>query len=78
VTTELDGPRSTMWGRILIRVVRRWRSLHSSIGETGTPFQVGSQLQSIADTEGRLFLGVNDSDVENNAGEFTATIIVNP
>ena len=48
------------------------------IGEAGTPFQVGSQLQSIADTEGRLFLGINDTDVANNAGEFTATITVNP
>jgi len=47
------------------------------IGEAGAPFQVGSQLQYIADTEGRLFLGINDSDVANNAGEFTATITVN-
>ena len=48
------------------------------IGEAGPPFQVGSQLQSNADTEGRLFLGINDIDVGNNAGEFTATITVNP
>jgi hypothetical protein len=48
------------------------------IGEAGAPFQVGSQLQSKADTEGRLFLGINDSGVGNNAGEFTATITVNP
>ena len=48
------------------------------IGEAGEPFQVGSQLQSIADKEGRLYLGLNDVDVANNAGEFTATITVNP
>lgn len=48
------------------------------IGEAGAPFQVGSQLQSTSDTEGRLFLGINDSGVGNNAGEFTATITVNP
>lgn len=48
------------------------------IGGSGAPFQVGSELQSKADTEGRLFLGINDGDVENNAGEFTATITVNP
>ena len=48
------------------------------IGDAGAPFQVGSQLQSKADTEGRLFLGINDTGVENNAGEFTATITVNP
>ncbi|MGK2930379.1 MAG: hypothetical protein ACSLFO_12460 [Acidimicrobiales bacterium] len=48
------------------------------IGEAGAPFQVGSQLLSNADTEGRLFLGINDSGVGNNDGEFTATITVNP
>ncbi|MDH3470156.1 MAG: hypothetical protein OEM94_02445 [Acidimicrobiia bacterium] len=48
------------------------------IGEAGAPFHVGSQLLSKADTEGRLFLGINDSGVGNNAGEFTATITVNP
>lgn len=48
------------------------------IGEAGAPFQVGSQLLSKVETEGRLFLGINDSDVRNNAGEFTATITVNP
>lgn len=53
-------------------------SLIGRIGEAGPPFQVGSQLQSKADTEGRLFLGINDTGVGNNAGEFTATITVNP
>jgi hypothetical protein len=48
------------------------------IGEAGAPFVVGSQLLSKADTEGRLFLGINDIGVRNNAGEFTATITVNP
>ena len=48
------------------------------IGEDGAPFPVGSQLLSKADTDGRLFLGINDKDVGNNAGEFTATIAVNP
>ncbi len=48
------------------------------IGESGAPFQVGSRLLSKADTEGRLFLGINDRDVDNNAGEFTATITLTP
>lgn len=48
------------------------------IGEVGAPFQVGSQLQFIADTEGRLFLGINDTYVADNAGVFTVTITVNP
>lgn len=47
------------------------------IGEAGAPFQVGSRFQYIAETAGRLFLGINDSDVANNAGAFTATITVN-
>lgn len=48
------------------------------IGEAGAPFQVGSRLVFVADTEGLLFLGINDGDVGNNAGEFTATVTVNP
>jgi hypothetical protein len=48
------------------------------IGEAGAPFVVGSELLFDADTQGRLFLGMNDVDVENNVGEFTATITVNP
>ncbi len=48
------------------------------IGEAGAPFQVGSELLFTADTAGRLFLGINDVDLGNNAGEFTATITVNP
>ncbi len=48
------------------------------IGEAGAPFLVGSEPSSTADTEGRLFLGINDTGVGNSAGEFTATITVNP
>ncbi|NNC91310.1 MAG: hypothetical protein HKN80_02335 [Acidimicrobiia bacterium] len=53
-------------------------SLIGRIGEAGAPFLVGSRLLSEADAEGRLFLGMNDTGVGNNAGEFTATITVNP
>ena len=53
-------------------------SLIGRIGEAGAPFLVGSQLLTKADTEGRLFLGINDINVLNNSGEFTATITVNP
>lgn len=48
------------------------------IGADGEPFHVGSQMVSTADLEGRLFLGINDGDVGNNAGEFTATVMVSP
>ena len=53
-------------------------SLIGRIGEAGAPFDVGSRLLWTADTEGRLFLGMNDWEVTDNAGEFTATITVNP
>lgn len=53
-------------------------ALIGRIGEAGEPFEVGSELLFEADTEGRLFLGINDVDVANNVGEFTATITVNP
>jgi hypothetical protein len=53
-------------------------SLIGRIGESGALFLVGSQLQFEAGTEGRLFLGMNDTGVGNNAGEFTATITMNP
>ena len=52
-------------------------SLIGRIGESGAPFLVGSELSFTADTEGRLFLGINDNSVKNNAGAFTATITVN-
>lgn len=52
-------------------------SLIGRIGESGAPFLVGSELSFTADTEGRLFLGINDDSVKNNAGAFTATITVN-
>ena len=52
-------------------------SLIGRIGESGAPFLVGSELSFTADTEGRLFLGINDDGVKNNAGAFTATITVN-
>lgn len=53
-------------------------SLIGRIGEAGAPFLVGSELSTTADTEGPLFLGINDNGVRNNAGEFTATVTVNP
>ena len=53
-------------------------SLVGRIGDDGAPFQAGSQPQFTADIEGRLFLGIDDMDVESNAGEFTAAVTVNP
>src|SRR5207302_7821518 len=42
----------------------------------GAPFGVGSHRTFTADRDGRLYLGNNDLGVENNAGQYVATITV--
>lgn len=37
---------------------------------------VGSEFSGTVDTSGTLFLGINDVGVENNEGEFKATVTV--
>ncbi|MFN2506666.1 MAG: toll/interleukin-1 receptor domain-containing protein [Acidimicrobiales bacterium] len=49
-------------------------SLIGSVGEDGEPFAVGSGISVILEEEGRLFLGINDAEACNNAGEFQVTI----
>ena len=49
-------------------------ALIGRIGESGTPFFVGAQKSFTADRGGVLYLGINDTGVDNNAGEFRATI----
>ena len=51
-------------------------SLIGKIGEDGTAFLVGSNYEGVAETGGRLFLGINDVGVDNNDGEFFAVITV--
>lgn len=46
------------------------------IGESGTPFFVGSEYYGDAHAAGRLYLGINDFDVSDNNGSFTAEIAV--
>jgi hypothetical protein len=46
------------------------------IGDNGAPFQVGSRDVFTAPKAGRLFLGINDKGVENNAGKFQATVTI--
>jgi CHAT domain len=58
-------------------VVRTPEANHGSlIGyiDKDQPFFVGSSTTFICEAAGRLFLGPNDRDLSNNAGEFTATI----
>jgi len=51
-------------------------ALIGRIGDGGAAFLVGSEREITVETAGRLFLGVNDIDVDNNAGAFGAVITV--
>jgi hypothetical protein len=44
------------------------------VGEEGVPFVVGRSVEVIVESEGRLYLGINDVDVTNNDGEFVAIV----
>jgi hypothetical protein len=46
------------------------------ISVSGTPFLVGSHLTGSANRSGELYLGINDTGVDNNGGAFTATVQV--
>jgi hypothetical protein len=46
------------------------------IGDSGTPFAVGSDFSSADLAPGRLFLGPNDQGVDNNSGSFSAVVTV--
>jgi hypothetical protein len=51
-------------------------ALLAKIGEDGEPFAVGSSLDLVAEEEGRLYFGMNDSLLEDNAGEFQVDLEV--
>jgi hypothetical protein len=53
-------------------------ALIGRIGEAGSPFLVGPILKASADRDGRLFLGINDMGVDNNAGAFDVVVTVSP
>jgi hypothetical protein len=50
--------------------------LMGKVGEDGSPFAAGSTYRFITPSAGRLFLGINDSGLENNDGAFAATVTV--
>jgi len=50
--------------------------LIGKIGESGTPYFVGSEHFSDTHPAGRLYLGINDFDLSDNTGSFTAAIAV--
>ena len=49
-------------------------ALIGRIGADGSPFLVGREYRAKAPAGGRLYLGVNDFDVTDNTGGFTANI----
>lgn len=80
-TTRFYGPDGNPAGSPTNNVPGLEGENHSAligrIGEDGAAFLVGSELKTSVDSAGRLFLGVNDVDVDNNAGTFVAIITVN-
>ena len=42
----------------------------------GLPFYVGNSFEYVTDEPGELFLGVNDTDIGNNKGEFSVILYI--
>jgi hypothetical protein len=51
-------------------------ALIGKVGPGGRPFSVGSSLSTTVGEKGRLFLGLNDAEVDNNSGMLTVSIEV--
>lgn len=51
-------------------------SLIGKLGDAGTPFYVGRTYSVPATASGRLFLGINDSDLANNGGSYSASVAI--
>jgi serine/threonine-protein kinase len=52
--------------------------LIGKIGQSGAPFEVGSELELTDAPAGRLILGINDVGVFNNGGQFDVRVTVTP
>lgn len=52
-------------------------SLIGRIGDHGVPFYIGASTTFRAQTVGQLFLGVNDNQLGDNSGLWTATVTTN-
>lgn len=50
--------------------------LIGKIGINGEPFFVGTNFSLITNTAGELYLGINDTDLKNNSGEYSVTISI--
>jgi hypothetical protein len=47
-------------------------------GQTSQPFKIGAQLTFTAQSDGRLFLGINDDDFSDNSGSFSVKVRYQP
>ena len=54
----------------------RHGALIGKIGKKGSPFLLGAQGKLKADSDGRLYLGLNDKNPENNRGHYVARVSV--
>jgi hypothetical protein len=51
-------------------------ALIAKVGDSGTPFLIGDNRNSVTmPATGRLWLGVNDDNFNDNAGSFKVTVI---
>jgi hypothetical protein len=50
--------------------------LIAKVAVAGTAFVVGASRRFTSDSDGQLFLGINDRGVDNNSGEFVARVSV--
>jgi eukaryotic-like serine/threonine-protein kinase len=53
-------------------------SLIARIGQNGQIFEIGTGIQLVVTTPGRLYLGVNDNQYADNSGSWSATVVVHP
>ena len=51
-------------------------ALIGRIGEAGRPFLVGAARTFTIDTSGVLYIGINDTGIDNNGGEFHVTVTI--
>lgn len=68
--------RSDLTNKFGILKTANFGCLIGKIGENGQPFVVGEKLSTISTTSGTIYLGINDSDLKDNQGEFTSYITV--
>ena len=52
-------------------------ALIGKIDKKGSPFLLGTQGKVKADSAGRLYLGLNDKNPENNRGHYVVRVSVN-